>query len=79
VLRWAMDRATIELHLAFAEEHVALAADSVKRQREIIVKLEVDGHNNIEAKRLLVHFEEQLDMHVAERNRLKKELGEIST
>ena len=73
-----MDRATIELHLAFAEEHVALAADSVKRQREIIVKLELDGHNSIEAKRLLVHFEEQLAIHVAERNRLKKELGEIS-
>ena len=76
--RWAMDRATIELHLASAEERVALAVDSVEREREIIVKLELDGHDSIEAKRLLVHFEEQLAMHVAERNRLKKELAEIS-
>ena len=70
-----MDRATIELHLASAEEHVALGAD---RQREIIVNLERDGHGAVEAQRLLVYFEEQLAMHVADRDRLRKELAEIS-
>jgi hypothetical protein len=78
VLRWGMDRARIELHLASAEEHVALAGDTVERQREIIVKLELDGHGIVEAQRLLVYFEEQLAMHVADRDRLRKELAEIS-
>jgi hypothetical protein len=73
-----MDRARIELHLASAEEHVALAGDTVERQREIIVKLELDGHGIVEAQRLLVYFEEQLAMHVADRDRLRKELAEIS-
>lgn len=53
-----MDRATIELHLASAEEHVALGADTVERQREIIVNLERDDHGAVEAQRLLVYFEE---------------------
>ena len=73
-----MDRATIELHLASAEEHVALGADTVERQREIIVNLERDDHGTVEAQRLLVYFEEQLAMHVADRDRLRKELAEIS-
>jgi hypothetical protein len=73
-----MDRAMIELHLASAEEHVALGAATVERQREIIVKLERDGHGTIEAQRLLVYFEEQLAMHVADWDRLRKELAEIS-
>ena len=33
----------LELHLASAEEHVALGADTVERQREIIVKLDHVG------------------------------------
>jgi hypothetical protein len=74
-----MDRATIELHLASAEEHVALGADTVERQREIIAKLAHEGHDPSEARRMLVYFEEQLTMHIAERDRLKKELAEIST
>ena len=68
----------IELHLASDEEHVALGAATVERQREIIVKLERDRHGTIEAQRLLVYFEEQLAMHVADRDRLRKELAEIS-
>jgi hypothetical protein len=73
-----MDRATIELHLASAEEHVALGVDNVERQREIILKLQLDGHDTVEAQRLLVYFEEQLATHVADRDRLRKELAEIS-
>ena len=69
-----MDRATIELHLASAEEHVALGVDNVECQREIILKLELDGHDTVEAQRLLVYFEEQLAMHVADRDRLRREL-----
>jgi len=74
VLGWDMDRATIELHLASAEEHVALGIDNVECQREIILQLELDGHDTVEAQRLLVYFEEQLAMHVADRDRLRREL-----
>ena len=69
-----MDRAAIELHLASAEEHVALEVDNVECQREIILKLELGGHDTDEAQRLLVYFEEQLAMHVADRDRLRREL-----
>ena len=75
VLGWDMDRAAIELHLASAEEHVALEVDNVECQREIILKLELDGHDTVEAQRLLVYFEEELAMHVADRDRLRRELG----
>ena len=47
-------------------------------KREIIVNIERDDHGAVEAQRLLVYFEEQLAMHVADRDRLRKELAEIS-
>jgi hypothetical protein len=61
-------------HLALAEEQVALAAKHVACQREIIAELERDGHNTTKACALLAEFEELQAMHVAERDRLLREL-----
>ena len=60
--------------LALAEEHVALGAKNVARQREIIAELERDGHDATQAWELLAQLEQLQAMHVADRERL---LGEL--
>lgn len=40
-------------HLAQAERHVAEGQAHIKRQRELIVELQRDGHDTREAQRLL--------------------------
>jgi hypothetical protein len=63
-------------NLALAEEQVALGAKHVARQREIIAELERDGHDTTRACASLTEFEELQAMHVAERDRLLRELHE---
>ncbi|MBV9434173.1 MAG: hypothetical protein JO137_20310 [Hyphomicrobiales bacterium] len=67
-------RATNELHLSEAEAHVAEGMRHVENQREIIANLERGGHDTFEAEWLLRTFEDTLAMHVAHRDRLRKEL-----
>ena len=45
-----MDRQQTKEHLVLAEEHVALDATNVARQREIIAELERDGHDATQAR-----------------------------
>ena len=71
-----MDRQQTKDHLALAEEHVALGATNVARQREIIAELERDGHDATQARELLVQFEQLQAMHVAGRERLQRELDQ---
>lgn len=61
-------------HLAQAEQHVALGERHVRHQREIVAKLEQDGHDAEEALKLLAQFEELQALHIADRDRLRKEL-----
>ena len=56
-----IDRATLEQHLMLAERHVAEGTEHVTRQRELVARLERDGHDVFESKRLLILFEELLD------------------
>jgi hypothetical protein len=74
----AMDRATIEARLAQAEQHVARGAELVARQRALIRKLLADGHGTAEAYTLLLQFEETQVLHLADRDRLRAALAEIS-
>jgi hypothetical protein len=60
-----IDRQQTMEHLALAEEHVALGAKNVARQREIIAELRRDGHDTTAASALLVQFEEAQALHVA--------------
>ncbi len=70
-----MDRALMEKHLELAEEHVIKGARIVARQRELVQELERDGHNTMKARQTLAQFEELQELHIAERDRLRRELG----
>jgi hypothetical protein len=70
-----MDRAIVKKDLAQAERHVAASEHHVTRQRELVAERQKDGFDAREAGRLLHQFEELLNLHIAERNRLRKELG----
>jgi hypothetical protein len=69
-----MDRWMIETNLAQAERHVAEGSQHVAMQREIVKNLERDGHDTSRARSLLARFEESQTMHIADRDRLRKEL-----
>jgi hypothetical protein len=70
-----MDRAMLQDRLAAAERHVSEAERHVANQREHVSQLEREGHETGHAKRLLEQLEEVLAIHVAERDRLREELG----
>lgn len=70
-----MDRVILEDHLAAAERHLAEALCEVANQREHVVQLERDGLDTAEPTRLLRQLEELQALHVADRERLLKELG----
>ncbi len=70
-----MDRTILLDHLALAERHVAEGRRHLASQKQVIVRLENGGHDATEARRLLLNFEDVQRMHVADRDRLKKELA----
>jgi len=70
-----MDRALWEQHLTQAERHVAEGERHIARQQEIVAELERDGHDTRLAHELLLQFEQSLAMHIADRDRLREELG----
>jgi hypothetical protein len=69
-----MDRSLIEEHLAQANRHVAEGEGHVTKQRELVAQMERDGHDTTEALKLLGHFEELQELHIADRNRIEEEL-----
>lgn len=69
-----MDKAMIRDHLAQAEEHVALGLTHIAKQHAIIAHLERDGIDATLARDLLATFEDMQKSHVADRDRLAKEL-----
>jgi hypothetical protein len=68
-----MDRNTVLQRLAEAEEQVVLGAHNVVRQSEVVAQLERDGYDTSGAQALLIQLEEARALHVAERDRLRKE------
>ena len=66
-----------EFFLSFQEERVAIAAQNVARQRELVSQLERDGHNASLAQKMLEQFLEQQALHIADRDRPMKELSEV--
>ena len=71
-----MDRDTLKRHLTKVEEQVAIVAQNVARQRELVAELERDGYDAAQAKKMLEQFLEQQALHIADRDRLIKELSE---
>jgi hypothetical protein len=70
-----MDRAILKRDLSRAERHVAASEHHVARQRLVVAERQQDGFDAGEASRLLHQFAELLSLHIAERNRLRRELG----
>ena len=72
-----MDRDTLKQHLTEVEEQVAITAQNVARQRELVAELERDGYDATQAKKTLEQFLEQQAWHIADRDRLIKELSDL--
>ena len=70
------DRQMIIDHLERAERHVFEGTARVARQRQLLTELICDGLPSLQSKLLLKTFEECLAMHIADRDRLLKELDE---
>jgi hypothetical protein len=70
-----MDKSLIERHLALAQRDVIEGEASIARQREIVFRLQLDELDCEEALHLLDGFIELQVMHVAEKERLQKELS----
>jgi hypothetical protein len=73
-----MDPATVLRHLANAERHITQERASVLRQQEIIGSLESAGNGRSEtasiARAFLHQMERRLEMHLADRDRLRDQL-----
>lgn len=74
-----MNRAMIRSHLTQAERHVAEGERHVAHQREIIQRLQDAGHSTVEAERLLCLFEETQQLHVQDRDRMRRELDSMGS
>jgi hypothetical protein len=69
-----MDPKLLRDHLALAERHAAEGEDHIERQRRILAELERDGHDTALARKLLATLEATQAQHVANRDRLRREL-----
>ena len=69
-----MDRKMIQDHLALAEQHVEEGKAIIKRQRDLIARLSADGHDVTQAKALLAQFIDTQWTHMADKDRLQREL-----
>ena len=61
-----------EFFLSFQEERVAIAAQNVARQRELVAQLDKDGHNAFQARKMLEQFLEQQALHITDRDNFKQ-------
>jgi hypothetical protein len=61
--------------LSQAERHVQEGERNFARQLQVVDTLERDGHDISEAMMLLLQFEKSLAMCIADRNRLRRQLG----
>jgi hypothetical protein len=73
--RTSMDREMLQRHLAQAEQHTEAGRKHIARQREIITELECDGHETTTAWALMDQLEQAQAMHIADRERILRELG----
>ncbi len=70
-----MRRNAILERISMARRHVAMGEENIARLREIIARLERGGHDSAQARGLLARFEEIQQLHIADRDRLERELA----
>jgi hypothetical protein len=73
-----MDRALIVSYLKAAEEQVANGVKDIADQRDLISTLERTGHKATSATARLREMEKTQTRHLADRERLRSELAELS-
>ena len=66
-------------HLALAERHVAEGERHVAEQRARVEALQRDGHDTTQSLMLLSQFQEVLELHVSDRDRLRREFAAFRT
>ncbi len=69
------DRALWEEHLARAEQRIARSEATIARQKSAIEELQLAKLETRSARELLAQFEQLLDLQIADRDRLREELG----
>jgi hypothetical protein len=69
------DHDTLEQRLAEAEGYMAMSKGHIASQRKFTAGLLRDGHDASQALALLVRFEELQQLHIADRDRLRGEMG----
>jgi hypothetical protein len=74
--RGAMGRAMILRHLTRARERVAQGERHLKLQQQIVDLLQRDGRDALHARKLLQQYQELLARHIADRDRLERDLSE---
>ena len=72
-----MERHTLLNDLALVESQVALDQEHVRRQWQIVVELEDCGQIAIQARQLLLLYENTLEIHVCQRRRIRDRLALI--
>jgi hypothetical protein len=65
----------LEQHLAQAERHVLQGETILERQHRLIEEHECGGHDTEAARKLLAQLEELQRLHLADRDRLRRELA----
>jgi hypothetical protein len=70
-----MEKATVLRLLALVQKHIAQGHDHIKQQHEIIARLDINGSETSDAWDLLRLFERTMTIHVADRDRLLKQLA----
>ena len=65
-------------HLELAHRHIAQNERHIAHQREIIAELERDSHDTDRHRQLLYQMEDLYRFHIADRDRLEKELAVLS-
>ena len=66
-----MNGSILEEHLAQAERHVAEGEQVIARQRNVIERIEVTGQDAVQARQLLLYFEQLQAARIADRDRLR--------
>jgi hypothetical protein len=72
----AIDHAVMRERLDQSDYHVSLAERQMVRLHEIIAELGRDGHDVQPAMNMLHQFEQTLASYIANRDRLREELGD---
>jgi hypothetical protein len=70
------DRDVARRHLELANKHVAQGQRLVEAQLALVTRLERDGHDTRQAKRLLEQFEQILALQIETRDQILRELRE---